>query len=247
MDFKLGKLQADLGVTAFENMFLDMYVEKADGNALKFYLLVYKDIYNLGYVDKAKIMKKLKLSEEDFNESINYWIGMGAFRELKDIKGKTYLEVVSFRQMVYGDNTIKDSNQASLDIAGRKALMFENVESIIDRALTTADITRIHETLDEYGQDPELVTEAFRQAKQANNVDVKYVMGYMKSWRDKNIMTLNNLAEHKERAKLIRNNSPRKYTRNNKTIDQGSNDKSLAQKSREERIKRMLEGGHNES
>ena len=247
MDFKLGKLQADLGVTAFENMFLDMYVEKADANALKFYLLVYKDIYNQGNIDKPKIMKKLKLSEDDYQNFINYWVGMGAFRESKDINGKTYIEVVSFRQMVYGDNTIKDNNEASLDIAGRKALMFENIESIIDRALTQADITRIHETLDEYGQDPELVSEAFRQAKEANNVDVKYVMGYMKSWRDKNIMTLNDLAEYNERAKLLRKRSPRNYTRKSAKVDKDPSNKSFAQKSREDRIKRMLEGGYNES
>ncbi len=247
MDFKLGHLQADLGTTAFENMFLDMYVEKADGEALKFYLLAYKDLVNNGEIDKEKIQKKLKLTDETFDEAIKYWIGMGGFREKKDISGKTYIEIVSFRQMVYGDNSKPSTNEVNLDLAGAKAIMFENVEEIIDRALTPADMTRIHDTLDDYGQDPELVTEAFRQAKEGGNMDVKYVMGYLKTWRDQNIFSINDLKVKEERSKLVKRNSPRTYTKNNKPINSDNDGKTFAQKAREDRIKRMLEEGSDES
>lgn len=241
MDFKIEKPIVDLGVTPFENMFLNMYVEKADGEFLKFYLLVYSDIYNLGYIEKEKIKRKLAYTEEKFQDAIKYWVDMGIFREKKDIKGQTYIEIVSFRQVVYGGVRETSANEVSFDMAGRKALMFENVEQVIGRALTQADITRIHETLDEYGQDPELVTEAFKQAKDAGNVDVKYVMGYLKSWRDQSIITINDLKMHEERRKLARSNTVRNYRKNNKPINQNQAAKSFAQKAREDRIRRMTE------
>lgn len=241
MDFKIEKPAVDLGVTPFENMFLNMYVEKADGEFLKFYLLVYSDIYNLGYIDKAKIKKKLGYSEKKYQEAVKYWIDMGIFREKKDIKGENYIEIISFRAVVYGAEAEATPNEVSFNIAGRKALMFENIEEVIGRALTPADMTRIHETLDEYGQDPELVTEAFKQAKEAGNVDVKYVMGYMKTWRDQSIMTVNDLRIHQERIKLTRSNTVRTYRKNNKPINPKPEAKSFAQQAREERIRRMLE------
>ena len=64
MEFKIESLKVDLGMTPFENMFLNMYVDKASGDALKFYLLVYKDIYNQGNVDLNKIQRQLDFSDE---------------------------------------------------------------------------------------------------------------------------------------------------------------------------------------
>ena len=137
MNFKMQDVKLDLGTTAFENMFLNTYVQMADGDALKVYLLVYKDLYN---------EKQLSFTDEKFNECIEFWINMGMFRQKIDKSGKKYIEIVSLRQSYFGDNT-KSSNEMSFDKASRKAIMFDNVERIIDRSLTPADITRIQETL----------------------------------------------------------------------------------------------------
>lgn len=243
MNFKMQDVKLDLGMTAFENMFLNTYVQMADGDALKVYLLVYKDLYNEGKVDIGKIKKQLSFTDEKFNECIEFWINMGMFRQKIDKSGKKYIEIVSLRQSYFGDNT-KSSNEMSFDKASRKAIMFDNVERIIDRSLTPADITRIQETLSEYNQDPELVTEAFRQAKEGGNMDVKYVMGYLKSWRDQGTFTLNDLKIHEQRQKLKRQNSPRQYRKSSST-NQTSNSKNYAQKAREERFRRMLEAEDN--
>ena len=123
--------------------------------------------------------------------------------------------------------------------------MFNRVGGIIQRQLTPRDIRRIHETLDEYKQDPELVTEAFRQAKEVNNVDVKYVMGFLKTWRDQSVFSLNDLKIKEERAKLSREKSPRKYKSAKKVYRSKNKDfdaKAFAQKAREERFRRILEG-----
>lgn len=115
--------------------------------------------------------------------------------------------------------------------------MFDNIERIIDRNLTTADITRIQETLADYKADPELVTEAFRQGKVNGNMDVKYVLGYIKTWRDQGIFTLDDLKMREERQKLARKNSPRQYRKKTSTNDDA---KDYAKKAREERFKKML-------
>ena len=236
MNFKMQDVKLDLGTTAFENMFLNTYVQMADGDSLKVFLLVYKDIYNTGIVDSKKIQKQLSFTEEKFNECIEFWVNMGVFREKKDSTGQKYIEIISLRQMYYGDNS-KSDNEISYDIAGRKSIMFDNIERIIDRNLTTADITRIQETLADYKADPELITEAFRQGKVNGNMDVKYVLGYIKTWRDQGIFTLNDLKMREERQKLARKNSPRQYRKKASTNDDA---KDYAKKAREERFKKML-------
>lgn len=236
MNFKMQDVKLDLGMTAFENMFLNTYVQMADGDSLKVFLLVYKDIYNTGIVDSKKIQKQLSFTEEKFNECIEFWVNMGVFREKKDSTGQKYIEIISLRQMYYGDNS-KSDNEISYDIAGRKSIMFDNIERIIDRNLTTADITRIQETLADYKADPELLTEAFRQGKVNGNMDVKYVLGYIKTWRDQGIFTLNDLKMREERQKLARKNSPRQYRKKASTNDDA---KDYAKKAREERFKKML-------
>ncbi|WP_235821465.1 DnaD domain-containing protein [Anaerococcus urinomassiliensis] len=245
MNFTVENLKVDLGTTPIENMFLNTYLGMVDGENLKFYLLVYKDMYNEGSVDIDKIKKILKYSDEDIKNAIDYWINMGAFRKKLDINGREYIEIVSFRQMIYGDNkkTYDEVNEASFDKSSRKQIMFNNVENIIGRALTPADITRIHETIEEYNSDPELITEAFRQAKELNNVDVKYVMGFIKTWRDQNILSVNDLKIHQERQKLVRKKSPRQYKKNNRKISSGDDYKSYAEEARKKRFEKMIEQG----
>lgn len=245
MNFTVENLKVDLGTTPLENMFLNTYLGMVDGENLKFYLLVYKDIYNEGSVDIDKIKKILKYSDEDIKNAIDYWINMGAFRKKLDINGKEYIEIVSFRQMIYGDNkkTYDEVNEASFDKSSRKQIMFNNVENIIGRSLTPADITRIQETIEDYNSEPELITEAFRQAKELNNVDVKYVMGFIKTWRDQNILSLNDLKIHQERQKLVRKKSPRQYKKNNRKISSVDDYKSYAEEARKKRFEKMIEQG----
>lgn len=140
--------------------------------------------------------------------------------------------------MYFGESDETPSNEINFDKAQRKSMMFENVERIIARKLTPADITRIHETLGEYDQEPELVTEAFRQAKESGNVDVKYVMGYLKSWRDMGINSLNELRMKEERDKLKKATGVRTYRRKSDPVR--SNDgMSIAEKARLKRLERL--------
>lgn len=210
----------------------------ADGDAIKVYLLIYKEIYNNQTVDEAKIKRQLNFDDKRFEDAVNFWINMGIFREKKNSTGENYIEIVSLRQMYFGESNETPSNEINFDKAQRKSIMFENIERIIARNLTPADITRIHETLGEYDQEPELVTEAFRQAREAGNVDVKYVMGYLKSWRDMGISSLNELRMKEERDKLKRANGVRTYRR--KSDSQKQNDgMSIAEKARRKRLERL--------
>lgn len=238
MNFEMQELKLDMGTTPFENMFLNTYLQMADGDAIKVYLLIYKEIYNNQTVDEAKIKRQLNFDDKRFEDAVNFWINMGIFREKKNSNGEKYIEIVSLRQMYFGESNETPSNEINFDKAQRKSIMFENIERIIARNLTPADITRIHETLGEYDQEPELVTEAFRQAREAGNVDVKYVMGYLKSWRDMGISSLNELRMKEERDKLKRANGVRTYRR--KSDSQKQNDgMSIAEKARRKRLERL--------
>ncbi|WP_296114225.1 DnaD domain-containing protein [uncultured Anaerococcus sp.] len=243
MNFEMQELKLDMGTTPFENMFLNTYLQMADGDAIKVYLLIYKEIYNNNEVDEGKIKRQLNFDDERFNDAVRFWINMGIFREKKNSKGETYIEIISLRQMYFGESDqTSPSNEINFDKAQRKSIMFENIERIIARKLTPADITRIHETLGEYDQDPELVTEAFRQAKEAGNVDVKYVMGYLKTWRDMGINSLNELRMKEERDKLRRSSGVRVYKRKSDSRinkNKATDGMSIAEKARRKRLERL--------
>lgn len=243
LKFQMQNTELDMGTTPFENMFLNTYVQMADGDSLKSFLLIYKDAIN-GGVDIEKIQRQLGFDDEKFKETIDYWVNMGLFRKKVANNGEEYIEIVSLRQAYFGKTSQvqMEENQRAIDRAERKSVMFESVERIINRKLTPNDITRIHETIDEYNSDPELVTEAFRQAKEVGNVDVKYVMGFLKTWRDQNIFSLNDLKIVEERRRLMRQRSPRQYKKNKRPSNPSQNSEgSFAQKAREERLRRMEE------
>ena len=242
MNFEMQELKLDMGTTPFENMFLNTYLQMADGDAIKVYLLIYKEIYNNNYVDIEKIKRQLNFDDQKFDQAVNFWINMGIFRQKKNSNGETFIEIVSLRQMYFGESNDTNSNEINFDKAQRKSMMFENVERIIERKLTPADITRIHETLGEYDQDPELVTEAFRQAREAGNVDVKYVMGYLKTWRDQGLNSLSDLRMKEERDKLRRANGVRTYRRKSDpkgNSSQSADGSSIAEKARRKRLERL--------
>lgn len=246
MDFKMQDLKLDMGTTPLENMFLNTYVQMADGDAIKVYLLIYKDCYNYNRVDAGKIKRQLRFSDERFDKAVEYWVNMGIFRQKRADNGIDYIEIVSLRQMYFGDSEDNESSEAAYDLAQRKSIMFTNIETMINRNLTPADITRIQETILEYNCDPELVTEAFRQAKASGNVDVKYVMGFVKTWRDQDISSLNDLRMKEERDKLLRSRSPRQYRRKlNPRSGQNNNSNkevsSFIQRRKEERLNQILE------
>lgn len=246
MDFKMQDLKLDMGTTPLENMFLNTYVQMADGDAIKVYLLIYKDCYNYNRVDADKIKRQLRFSDERFDKAVEYWVNMGIFRQKRADNGTDYIEIVSLRQMYFGDSEDNESSEAAYDLAQRKSIMFTNIETMINRNLTPADITRIQETILEYNCDPELVTEAFRQAKSSGNVDVKYVMGFVKTWRDQNISSLNDLRMKEERDKLLRSKSARHYRRKPNPASRQNNNSnkevtSFIQRRKEERLNQILE------
>lgn len=241
MKIQMQEIDLDMGTTSFENMFLNTYVSMADGDFLKVYLLIYKEASSGEEVDENRIKKFLSFSDEKFQEAIEYWINLGLFREKENNNGERYIEIISLRQAYFGHSEQKEiTGPSTIDKSERRIVMFDNVERIIGRKLTPQDLTRILETIDEYKTDPELVTEAFRQAKEAGNVDVKYVMGFVKTWRDQDILSLNDLKISEERKKLLRKKSPRAYKKKDTSFENQSSS-SYSSKARNERFKKIRE------
>ena len=68
-------------------------------------------------------------------------------------------------------------------------------------------------------------------------------MGFIKTWRDQNIFSLNGLKIHQERQKLVRKKSPRQYKRSNKNISSNDDYSSYAEEARKKRFEKMIEEG----
>lgn len=233
-----------MGSTPIENMFLNMYLPIAGGNELKVFLSIYKKAYENEDVDLEKIRKFLKMDKEDFYNSIDYWVNEGILKKIKNFDQEEYIEIKSLREAYFGKGEEETKSVGNnKDFSDRTYEMHTKIEQIIDRKLTPEDMIRIMETMDEFGSEPELIVEAFKDAKEkSGNVDPKYVMGFVKSWRDQGILTVKELNENKEKNLARRKSSPRKYYKNKSNIYISESKSSvLSRKESEELRKKRIE------
>lgn len=78
MRFRLDDWKIDLGQTPIENMFLNLYMPQADGDAVKAYLYGYKCAWERdGEVDPDEIASVLGLSAQELETIWTYWEGLG--------------------------------------------------------------------------------------------------------------------------------------------------------------------------
>ena len=84
MRFKIEQEKQDLGETSIENIFLNQYLQLAEGNYLKVYLFAYqnaKNIHGQKNVSDEEIAEALNIPLEDVKAAWNYWMSEGIMKK----------------------------------------------------------------------------------------------------------------------------------------------------------------------
>lgn len=209
----------DLGETAIENIFIDVYMPMANGTFVKVYLLAYKYALDSDLnteVNNTTIAKNLNIPLSDVLSAWDFWeskeIIKKHFGEDEDDPNYT-VEFISLRQL-YIDNNFKsnhgdrfDEQELSYTFTTKDLVeanqvplikdMFVSINQIINRPLVPNEKRVILEWFHSYNVDPPLVIKAFSYCKYKKNIkNVNYVGGVLRNWYDMNITTVDQLQEY---------------------------------------------------
>ncbi|MDO4662000.1 MAG: DnaD domain protein [Tissierellia bacterium] len=245
MKVKIEKMKLDMGSTPIENMFINSFMRLLDELSLKVFLLMVKKANDTEDIDLYQMAGFFNVDKKSIEEAIETLRNYNLISIKKYNYGNEFYEINSLRQAYFGGETNETEETNNKDIIDRSMSMFNNIEDIIKRSLTPAEITRINETMDDINIAPELITEAFKQAKEKKgNVDPKYALAFAVSWRDKGIHSLKELKEY-ELSDNSYSKSPKKYTKK-KTSTTKTNDESgdsITERFRKQRAERRKKQG----
>lgn len=241
MRFTVEPQKMDLGETSVENIFLNHYLQLADGNHLKVYLFAYKNaksIYGQKDLSDEEIAESLNLTIDDVKSAWHYWMNEGILKREKDIS--TGLDVYTFLSMrelylgiiepyEYNPGQGKYIPQNSNEIRE----MYEGIEKVLGLELTPNEYERILEHMNDLGQTPELIVRGFQFcAEHRGKKNLNYVLGVLRNWHLDGINTLSELNASLEKAEKRRQNlrKKRKYYKPGENVkniaDKGNSDKN---------------------
>ena len=220
MKISIDTFTLDLGETPIENLFLDLLMPMAPGDAVKVYLYLFRqalDSGNLYRFDEEKIAKHLGLSVEDFNKALEYWMEIGIIaRELVVETGKYDYKFLSVRELQLGRKQFYeyDRNEENFLNKDNNQEMFEKIEEIIELPLSTTNIIEVLDLQKTTNVSSDLIVKAFEYSKKkTGKMNFNYVFGIIRNWYLDGIRTIDDyykLVEN-EQVKKANIKKKRKY------------------------------------
>ncbi|GAB6085839.1 DnaD domain protein [Alkaliphilus crotonatoxidans] len=209
----------DLGDTAIENIFIDVYMPMANGTHVKVYLLAYKyalDPEKCTAVNNTTIAKNLNIPLEDVLSAWDFWESKEIIKKhhIDDENDPNYtVEFINLKQL-YIDKNYKpqqatrvqeqsqDQGLSTKDLVEANQVplikeMFLDINKIINRPLVPNEKRIILEWFHSYNIDTALIVKAFSYCKHKKNIkSVNYVGGVIRNWYDQGITSLDQLQEY---------------------------------------------------
>ncbi|WP_099203658.1 DnaD domain protein [Miniphocaeibacter massiliensis] len=217
MKFSIDTFTLDLGETPIENLFLDLLMPMADGNAVKVYLYLYRQVLsNNNYLDfnEDKIAKNLGMDTEEFNKAIEYWMETGVIsRELVVKTGKYDYKFLSIRELQLGRKSFYeyDRNEENFLNKDNSQEMFNKIEEIIELPLSSTNIIEILELQKSTNVSSDLIIKAFEYSKKkTGKMNFNYVFGIIRNWYLDGIKTLDDYYKLVENEQIKKANIKKK-------------------------------------
>lgn len=202
MFFRLQNLTYDLGDTPIENIFINDYLPRADGNFVKVFLVGYKlarESNGLKNYDSHKIADILNILESDVRRAWDYWESIGIVNKVysEEDSDDFSIEFVNLKELyiknIYSsgskkeENPKKDTNYLeNPEIAN----LITRADKLMDGRITYSQKKLIASWIDLYNMPPSLILEAFDYAVKYKNVkNINYVEGIIRNWSIDNIRT----------------------------------------------------------
>ena len=222
MRFKIEQEKQDLGETSIENIFLNQYLQLAEGNYLKVYLFAYqnaKNIHGQKNVSDEEIAEALNIPLEDVKAAWNYWMSEGIVKKEREIStGEETYAFLSMRELYLGITEPyehkADQGKYIPQNSNEIREMYEGIEKVLGLELTPNEYERILEHMNDLGQTPELIVRGFQYcAEHRGKKNLNYVLGVLRNWHLDGINSLAELNNSLEKAKKRKQNlrKKRKY------------------------------------
>ncbi len=206
--FTMSSPTIDFGQTAIENIFINDFMPRANGDYVKVYLMGhYFAISAVGDSSNETIARFLGIGIEDVVKAWHYWERQGIIaitrNGINHSEHQFDVEFLSIREKYVKEQIelpkIKQKKSISPSAKLIAAVsnphikrMFENVEFYARRPLTPQEKVKVLEFIEIYHMDVDMVVRAFYITCEERNIRVNfinYAEGIVKNWRDERIFT----------------------------------------------------------
>ncbi|MDO5649180.1 MAG: DnaD domain protein [Gallicola sp.] len=219
MRFTVEQHKMDLGETSIENIFLNQYLQLADGDHLKVYLFAYqnaKNIYGQKNLSNEQIAEALNLKVENVKAAWNYWMSEGIVKKEREIStGEEVYAFLSMRELYLGiiepyEHTA-DQGKYIPQNSNEIREMYEEIEKVLGLDLTPNEYERILDHMNDLGQTPDLIVKGFQYcAEHRGKKNLNYVLGVLRNWHLDGINTISELNASLEKAEKRKQNLRKK-------------------------------------
>lgn len=205
-----------LGVTPVSNIFIEEYMPVADGNFVKVYLYGYMKALYGDILSGESLSKKLGLLESDIIRAWEYWESKGLLKinRIDDNISIEFIYTAGIQNMTASTRNNKYSPETIHSRLSNPNLkdMFENIEKLLGRVLSTMEISMYLSWIDDYSFTPEVILLLIEYCKSKGKGDARYIEKVALAWHDSKISTI------EEAQKYITWYEGR-YTRNRSVLD----------------------------
>lgn len=180
-----------INFTPIDNAFIDDYLKEANGDFVKVYLLCLR----LGYLREAssieKIAAALNLLQADVAKAFDYWVNLGLMRYTPEgfVQLLPIKEINSLEDKLCFDGSIKE--------------MFEHVERLTARPLSSKELSIYMSMLEDFNFSPEVITLLVEYCSSKKKTDIRYIEKVGLAWHDNGIKSLddaqNYITKHEEK------------------------------------------------
>lgn len=252
MKISLKKSKIQPGVTPIENLFLDIYLSKADEISLKLYLFLYKRIFGAYSTELTFniISDELNFSEIQIKNALKFWKNEGVLDyDIGDNGEIENIEFYNFYALYSGTLSVDEDLKT---VIPEKPLIdtdvyVSKIENLIGLTLQPHEISKILDCIEETGQGWDLVYRAYLHADTFGKTkSTSYIIGILRAWkRDNNIVTqqeLDNFLNRKDtRRKVGYGRKLKKYIENKDILTEDEKNKKLAD-NKDDAISKILKG-----
>lgn len=193
--------------TIVENVFIDEYMMKANGEYVKVYLLLLRHLQS-GEADLtvSKLADYLECNEKDICRAFRYWEKSGLLKVEYDenhvISGLSFGAAPTTEEPTAEEAMPKKSSR-KVSQKQMKQLYFVT-EQYLGRTLTMTDIQKINFFYDSLHFSPDLIEHLIEYCVDNGNKSMRYIEKVAMSWSDEGISTV---AEAKERSASYNKNT----------------------------------------
>ncbi len=217
MIFSIDEFSLDLGETPIENLFLDLMMPIADGDAVKVYLYLYRQVLKNGNkydFEEEVLSKDLGMSLDDFNKALEYWLEIGIIsRQLIVETGKYSYRFISIRELQLGRKNFYDYERTEENFLNKNnnQEMFNRIEEILELPLTSTNIMEILDLQKMTQMSSDLIVKAFEYSKsKTGKMNFNYVFGILRNWYLDGMRTVDDFYKIVENDKIKKANMSKK-------------------------------------